>query len=391
MSSIHDERYRRTIEALRAIREERGINQTTIAERLNQPQPFVAKVEGFERRLDLIELIDWLAALEFDLYDFIERAGIYNGQRGLRAVFVPEESYKGAIAVPVDAREENGGVIQVLRWKDEQREVYLAGISLDQYRLVEAQISATFAALNNSKKLKNRDAIAQALRLAVDELPDLNPSDIYQHIVYRLYIREYTKSNSEQSWKRASGEAIEFFIADRYNPVLLPHGISVKVLIAEEDAISALTEIGIYGQVGDSKLDVGLYGTKNGTTYLFGGVHCKASLAERVSDDVDCSLAMMQRGYVSFLYTFDSKSFPPPTGDLINRGELGSEEATTDKRRYIEEFGQFEACFSYNTRGNASPEKTKSGKRIYVSTFKPEEDNFPILVIQAWEKFSANL
>jgi hypothetical protein len=117
----------------------------------------------------------------------------------------------------------------------------------------------------------------------------------------------------------------------------------------------------------------------------------KASLAERVSDDVPCSAAMMRSGLVSFLYTFDSKSFPPPAGDLVNRGELGSIAQPSDKRRYIEEHGSFDACFSYNLRSVPSPEVTPSGKRIFVCSLKPEEDIFPSQVIDAWEKYKTNL
>ncbi|MBD1942636.1 hypothetical protein H6F50_09755 [Coleofasciculus sp. FACHB-712] len=143
--------------------------------------------------------------------------------------------------------------------------------------------------------------------------------------------------------------------------------------------------------VGDSKLDLALYGHHNGKRIIFGGVHSKASLAERVSDDVPCSEAMMRKGLFSFLYTFDAKSFPPPAGDLVNRGELGSYEHPSDKRKYIEEHGSFDACFSYNLRTNPSVSPTPSGKQIFVCSLKPEEDMFPSQVIVAWERYRARL
>lgn len=113
--------------------------------------------------------------------------------------------------------------------------------------------------------------------------------------------------------------------------------------------------------------------------------------AERVSDDVPCSEAMMRQGFVSFLYTFDSKSFPPPAGDLVNRGEMGSNEQPSDKRKYIEEHGSFDACFSYNLRTIPSNKSTPSGKRIFVCSLKPTEDIFPSQVIAAWEKYKNSL
>ena len=149
----------------------------------------------------------------------------------------------------------------------------------------------------------------------------------------------------------------------------------------------ALKEMGLTGKVGDSKLDLVLYGNHEGKKVVFGGVHSKASLAERVSDDVPCSEAMMKQGFASFLYTFDSKSFPPPAGDLVNRGEMGTKEQPSDKRKYIEEHGSFDACFSYNLRTIPSLESTPSGKRIFVCSLKPTEDVFPSKIIAAWEKY----
>lgn len=41
-----------------------------MAELLDQPQSYVAKVEGRERRLDVIEFFDWLAALKYEPLEF---------------------------------------------------------------------------------------------------------------------------------------------------------------------------------------------------------------------------------------------------------------------------------------------------------------------------------
>ncbi len=104
-------------------------------------------------------------------------------------------------------------------------------------------------------------------------------------------------------------------------------------------------------------------------------------------DDVPCSEAMMEAGIVSYLFTLDSKSFPPPAGDLVNRGEFGTPNQPSDKRRYVEEHGSFDACFSYNLRTVPSRAPTPSGKAIFVASFKPEEDLFPKFVVESWEQF----
>jgi len=75
MKSIHDPRYIKMIGRLRDIRKEKKVSQYTLAERLNIPQENVSKVENFVRRLDLIELCDWLDGLDYDLIDFLRETG----------------------------------------------------------------------------------------------------------------------------------------------------------------------------------------------------------------------------------------------------------------------------------------------------------------------------
>lgn len=384
MSTIHDKRYIALIGELRKAREARTVTQVTLAQNLNQPQSYVAKVEGLERRLDIIELFDWLAALKYESLQFFRDIGWF-----------PEEgSNPSSVLTPIegDVKEVEGGICQKLLWEGQVKEVLLEGITAEQYLRVERQISQLFKSLNVKRPLiKNREAIVQALELAIREMPNLNPSDIYHHIVYRIYLRDYTRSTAEQSWVRAGGEAMELFIEKHYTAVLAPHGIYITALLSSTEKAKALSEMGLSGKVGDSKLDVALYGEHEGEKIIFGGVHSKASLAERVSDDVPCSEAMMREGLVSYLYTFDAKSFPPPHGDLINRGELGSHTQPSDKRRYIEEHGSFDACFSYNLRTSPSFGETPSGKRIYASSLKREEDVFPIKVIGAWNQYKKKL
>lgn len=62
MSTIHDPRYIKLIEHLVKVRKDAGITQETLAESIQSDQSTISKVEAFERRLDIIELQDWLAA-----------------------------------------------------------------------------------------------------------------------------------------------------------------------------------------------------------------------------------------------------------------------------------------------------------------------------------------
>ncbi len=61
--SIYDEEYRKLIDALKAARKAAGLTQQDIADRLGRPQSFVAKVEGCERRLDVVEFLHLCRAI----------------------------------------------------------------------------------------------------------------------------------------------------------------------------------------------------------------------------------------------------------------------------------------------------------------------------------------
>ena len=54
------------IDHLVAARNAAGLTQQAVAERLGKPQSYVAKVEGLERRLDVVELLRLAAVLEWD-------------------------------------------------------------------------------------------------------------------------------------------------------------------------------------------------------------------------------------------------------------------------------------------------------------------------------------
>jgi len=78
MSSIHDPRYIGLIKCLIAIREERKVTQVQLATSLKKHQSYVAKIENLDRRIDLIELKDWLNALNINFSDFIKVSNIEN-------------------------------------------------------------------------------------------------------------------------------------------------------------------------------------------------------------------------------------------------------------------------------------------------------------------------
>lgn len=255
--------------------------------------------------------------------------------------------------------------------------VEILHFSENDYNKVQNQIRAELA----TPKTKNRDVIQRAFSLAVSLAPQANASDLWHHVVYRIYMNELRTAqpftNPSQSWVRASGDAFELFLANYYNAMLADTNIRLVPLTRDESK-KALEQMGIAGRVGNSKLDIAIIKDFNGEALrlengtIIGGIHVKASLAERVSDDVPTSNEMMSMGYQSYLFTLDVKSFPlsetvTETRAYVNKGELGSPDVPTDKRKYIEEHGSFDACFSLNKRTIPSPTTgTLSGKKIYT-------------------------
>jgi hypothetical protein len=61
--SIHDARYRAAIDILVETRKQCNVSQTTLAERVGFTQPDVSKIERYERRLDIMEFLDFLHAI----------------------------------------------------------------------------------------------------------------------------------------------------------------------------------------------------------------------------------------------------------------------------------------------------------------------------------------
>lgn len=66
MKSLRTADHNRLITLLTAAREKAGLTQQQLADRLGKPQSFVAKYEGGERRIDVIEFLAIARALEFD-------------------------------------------------------------------------------------------------------------------------------------------------------------------------------------------------------------------------------------------------------------------------------------------------------------------------------------
>ena len=57
--SVYSKRYKRLLQALRDARTVADLTQAEAADRLKKPQSFVSKCESGERRIDVIELLEY--------------------------------------------------------------------------------------------------------------------------------------------------------------------------------------------------------------------------------------------------------------------------------------------------------------------------------------------
>ena len=69
---ISDPRHKAIAQKLTQLRKDRGWLQIDVAQRLHRPQTYVSKVESGHRRVDILELLDLLKALEADPHAFVD-------------------------------------------------------------------------------------------------------------------------------------------------------------------------------------------------------------------------------------------------------------------------------------------------------------------------------
>ena len=76
MLTIHDDRHKRIVSRLTELRIAIPLHQSDLAKELGIGQSDVSKVEQGQRRLDIVELSDWVTALGHDLLPFLYEVGI---------------------------------------------------------------------------------------------------------------------------------------------------------------------------------------------------------------------------------------------------------------------------------------------------------------------------
>ena len=66
VKSLHSKEYSVFVEMLAEARKKQGLTQQQVADRLKKPQSYVAKLEGGERRVDIVEFKELAEAMNCD-------------------------------------------------------------------------------------------------------------------------------------------------------------------------------------------------------------------------------------------------------------------------------------------------------------------------------------
>ncbi|WP_026470951.1 helix-turn-helix domain-containing protein [Alkanindiges illinoisensis] len=73
MKTIYQQRYQKLIDNLITARKQANLTQSEIAQRLGKPQSYIAKIEGKDRKLDVLEFIELCEVLQIEASVLIKK------------------------------------------------------------------------------------------------------------------------------------------------------------------------------------------------------------------------------------------------------------------------------------------------------------------------------
>jgi len=354
------------LQRLIQIRDEKGMSQDEVDDRLGQPHGWIESYEVGNRDLTLEALATLLHAYDSDFSQLFANLSI-----DLSAITHNEAlalSQSGSSLVLSFMHGRFPATVEIPNATVEQANGLLRDFKSD---------------LRSGKK---SPAVSRLMLGAAALWPNANPSDLWLFFVHHSYLNRAnhpgaTNADLEQSWKRTGGWALEDVFVRHYNPALAPHGIELAML-KKTEVLRLLTDAGVRSHSAAEKADVLMLGKRNGHNVAFGVVHVKASFAERRTDDEPLSRELMALGLGSVLITMDSKATPSATP--VNKGELGGEASGGSKRLDIEREGMFQACFSYNARTIPTRTGADVVARIDTLNLNDPNDAFTRFVVDTW-------
>lgn len=309
-----------------------------------------------------------------------------------------EEARPAEMARQIRAEQVDDDLVIHFKYAKHDAQYILHSATLEQFEEVLTTLRDGLALLvgtpdGDEEELKQvkTSAVAAAFLKASELWPEANASDLWWFLVYRAYCdpynhpAEYARLDFVQSWKRTGGWALEEILVRHYRDTLAERNISIEIANGSRKA-DLMGQFDVPSRLESDKVDVFLVGPND---QVFGVVHVKASFAERRTDDVPMSEALIKKGYFSPLWTMDCKS--TPAARPVNKGELGVVQGRRSaKRKDFEDDGWFSACFSYNANTLPTPDPEKVAAPIIVCNFSDPDDAFVEYVVAAWERFSAS-
>jgi transcriptional regulator with XRE-family HTH domain len=364
---------------LKTIRDQANLSDSDLEERLILGPGWIHRFESG----DTIPSIDMLLAILNE-----SGAGLNDLLAGLPD---PEPA---AIERSIFAEEAGKDIRVHFRYANFDAQYTLRDSTIDDFETVIKTLRNGLALLvNSSSEAIKTDAVSRAFLEAVRLWPHANPSDLWWFIIYRAYCdpynhpAKYARLDFTQSWKRTGGWALEEILVRHYGPFLKANGVNMSI---EDSAakVRIVSALKIADKVEPDKIDVVLTGDTATGPRFFGVVHVKASFAERRTDDVPLSQALIKAGYTSPLWTMDCKSGPGVRP--VNRGELGAlGNKRSAKRKDVEDEGYFTGVFSYNKHTHPSPTTLPDENRVYVCNFSDPDDVFSQFILTRWQAFQA--
>ena len=346
-------------ENVKRFRETMGFSQEQLAEKADLDRSYIGGIERGERNPSLKAIIRLALALNIAPHQLFQEPG--------------------AITLPVQhlaAHQTDNGI--TLAFKYDQ---YDATYDLNNATVLEFQSVIKALRVGLLSKSQQSQVVANTFLRAIRTWPQANPSDLWTFLMNRAYCdrnnhpSESNRLNLEQSWKRTSGWALEYILTQHYETFLQGKGVTL-ILKDVQHKKRLLDPIGD-SRIIPAKADIVVTYRTQENEKLLGVIHVKASSAERRTDDIPMSQALIQSGFLSVLWTMDVKSMP--SSRPVNHGEFGqaaNRQTISDKRKDIEEHGHFSACFSYNANTVPTPENYQTPSRIFTCNFQNPNDAF---------------